>query len=159
MSVSSPEPATSGERPCRIFVINGIRPWRAAITLVINKAPGLKVCGTAADEDTALKRIARLRPCLVLTEILNPQGLGLIHELHRRHTHLPVLVLSFRSEEIYALPALAAGACGYLMKGMPGAQVVAGIRRALAGEQVLSPALSHNGATITGDRGATQHLA
>jgi DNA-binding NarL/FixJ family response regulator len=80
-----------------------------------------------------------LKPDLVVTEILRAQDLGFIRNLHQRHPGLPILVFSFRDEGWYAPLALAAGADGYLMKGVSVAELVEGIRRILLGRMVLSP--------------------
>lgn len=83
--------------------------------------------------------MSRLRPDPVLSEILRPQDLGFVHELHRRHPRLPILAFSFRDEEAYAAQAVEVGARGYLMKGVRGNVLVAGIRKVLKGGLALSP--------------------
>jgi DNA-binding NarL/FixJ family response regulator len=97
------------------------------------------VCGEALGEQAGLAMVGRLRPSLLLTEIVRAQDLGFIREVHRQHRRLPILVLSFRDEEAYAPLALQAGARGYLMKGVDGDTLVKGIRKALNGQMVLSP--------------------
>jgi DNA-binding NarL/FixJ family response regulator len=126
----------------RVLVVNGVTVWREAITNRINRCPDLQICGAVQDERAAYEKVSRLRPSLVLTEILRPQDLGFIRELHRRRPRLPILVFSFRDEEAYAPRALEAGARGYLMKTVDGDTLVAGIRRALNGWVVLSPAMA-----------------
>jgi len=126
----------------RIFIVNGVSIWREALLNAINRAPDLEVCGLAFDELSAYEQVSRLRPHLILTEILRPQDLGFIRELHRRHPRLPILAFSFRDEEAYAPRALEAGACGYLMKDAGGDTLLAGIRKALKGRRVLSPVMA-----------------
>ncbi|HEX5398927.1 MAG TPA: response regulator transcription factor [Verrucomicrobiae bacterium] len=129
-------------RPRRILLVNGITNWRAAVRARIDQSPDLEVCGEAAGEREGLAQADRLHPSLVLTEIMRPQNVGFIQELHRRHRGLPILAFSFRDEEVYAPLALEAGARGYLMKNINGDTLVAGIRKALDGRVVLSPAMS-----------------
>jgi len=122
--------------------VNGVGLVRVGITSWINACPDLCVCGEAHDERTALERVRSLRPSLVLTEILRPQDLGFIRELHLRHPRLPILAFSYRDEEMYAPRALEAGAHGYLMKGVNGDTLVAGIRKVLKGRVALSPVMA-----------------
>lgn len=126
----------------RILIVNGVTVWREALTNRINRSPGLSVCGEAFDEKTAYEKISLLRPHLVISEILRPQNLGFIRDLHRRHPRLAILALSMRDEEAYAPRALEAGARGYLMKGVDGDTLVAGIRKVLNGRRVLCPAMA-----------------
>ena len=126
----------------RILIVNGVTAWREVIASRIKGCPDLKVCGEALGEEAAFERVSTLRPSLVLTEIMRPQDLGFIRELHHRHPRLPILAFSFRDEEAYAPLALEAGARGYLMKDVDGHTLVAGIRKALNGRVALSPIMA-----------------
>jgi two-component system, NarL family, invasion response regulator UvrY len=108
----------------------------------INRFSDLRVCGKALGEKAAAACVNKLRPSLVLTEIMRPETFGFINELHRCHPRMPILVFSGRDEEVYARRALEVGACGYLMKGVDGDTLVAGIRDALKGRVVLSRAMA-----------------
>jgi len=123
----------------RIFVVDDQPLMRIAVTDWINRTDDLELCGEADSTEQALKVLERVRPNLVLTEIVQPQDFSFIRSLHRRHHRLPILVFSFRDEGWYAPRALAAGACGYLMKNVGGAGLLAGIHDALNGHLVISP--------------------
>jgi DNA-binding NarL/FixJ family response regulator len=110
-----------------------------AVAEWLKQTPDLTLCGEADSALTALQAVVRLKPDIVVTEILRQQDLGFIHSLHEQHPRLPILVFSFRDETWYAPLALAAGADGYLMKGVSVAQLAEGIRRTLEGRVVLSP--------------------
>ena len=141
MKATAKTPARRGRgtAPQRVLIVNGTRAWCDAVSRRINGYHGLQVCGEALGEQAGLEMVRRLRPNLVLTEIVRAHDLGFIREVHRRHRHLPILVLSFRDEEAYAPLALQAGARGYLMKGVDGGTLVKGVRNALSGRMVLSP--------------------
>jgi DNA-binding NarL/FixJ family response regulator len=55
---------------------------------------------------------------------------------------LKILILSAHEDEDYVREALAAGACGYLLKTTPGGELAEGVRAVVAGSTVLSPAVS-----------------
>lgn len=131
-----------GGRRRGVLIVDSMTAVRVAVGNWINRFPDLQVCGHALGKKTAFEKINELRPGLVLTEVLRPRNLGFVRELHRRHPHLPILVFSNQAEEIYASRALAAGARGYLMKGVDGETLVAGIRSALKGRVVLSHAMA-----------------
>ena len=116
--------------------------WREALSSRINRSSGLKVCGEAIGEAVAFEMVRRLRPNPVLTEIMRPQDLGFVRELHQHNPLLPILVFSFRDEEAYAPKVLDAGARGYLAKGVDGDTLVAGIRKVLNERMVLSPGMA-----------------
>jgi DNA-binding NarL/FixJ family response regulator len=132
-SVACAGRARTRSRPrCRrIFVVERNLLMRTAIASWVNRFPDLRICGQAATRHGAEKAIAQLHPDLVVTEILRKQDVGFIRSLHRRHPRLPTLVFSIQDEARYATRALAAGACGYLVKGVDGPGLVNGIRAAL----------------------------
>jgi DNA-binding NarL/FixJ family response regulator len=141
MNATAQTPAATGRGRTRqrVLIVNGTKGWCDAMSSRINRYPGLQVCGEALGERAGLEMVRRLRPNLLLTEIVRAQDLGFIRGAHRRHRRLPILVFSFRDEEAYAPLALQAGARGYLMKGVAGGAFLAGIREALSGRRVLSP--------------------
>jgi two-component system, NarL family, invasion response regulator UvrY len=69
-------------------------------------------------------------------------GLEVLKELRRLRPKLPVLVLSVYPEEQFAVRALRAGAAGYLTKRTAAADIVAAVRKVLAGGRYVSPALA-----------------
>jgi DNA-binding NarL/FixJ family response regulator len=126
-------------RPKRVFLVDQFPLIRLAVAECFKQTPDLTLCGEADSALTALQAVLQLKPDIVVTEILRQQDLGFIRSLHEQHPRLPILVFSFREENWYAPLALAAGADGYLMKGVSVAQLAEGIRRTLAGRLVLSP--------------------
>ena len=129
------------KKPRRVFVVDRFPIVRMAVTEWLKQTTDLIVCGEADSPASALQAIPDLKPDIVVTEILRAQDLGFIQNLHQQHPGLPILVFSFRDEGWYAPLALAAGAHGYLMKGASIAGLVEGIRQALAGRRVVSPAM------------------
>lgn len=81
---------------------------------------------------------------LLLLDIGLPDmnGIELLKQAKRRQPQTPVLVFSMYAEDDYAMPALEAGAAGYLQKDSAPEEILAAIRRASAGERYVSPALA-----------------
>jgi DNA-binding NarL/FixJ family response regulator len=123
----------------RVFLVDQFSIVRLTVAEWLNRTPDLIVCGSTDNATKALKEIRRLKPDIVVTEILSQQDFKFIRTLHRLHPCLPLLVFSFRDEAWYAPRALEAGADGYLLKGVSVDGLVDGIRRILEGRVVLSP--------------------
>ena len=104
---------------------------RRAAANWINHCPGLEVCGMAGGMAQGFQAVKRLRPDLVVSEIMRPQDLGFIRELHRRHPRMLILIFSIQDEGDFAGQARQAGACAYLMKEAGGSELVRTIRAVL----------------------------
>jgi len=111
---------------------------------MINRQPGMMVCGQVADAAAAMRAVAELEPDLVLVDISleGGNGIDLIKNLKAKDEELPILVISMHDESIYAERALRAGALGYVMKNQPSRVVKAAISKALNGEIFLSDKMS-----------------
>jgi DNA-binding NarL/FixJ family response regulator len=111
---------------------------------MIDRNPGLVVCGEAPGADEAMLAIAELKPDLVLADISlgGTSGLDLVKLIKDQYDDLPVLVVSMHDESLYAERALRAGALGYLMKHEPAKTVLAAIAKVLVGEIYLSEKMS-----------------
>lgn len=114
--------------------------FREGLRQLIDREPDLSVCGDAADAETALDEIRRLKPDLVIIDITlgRTNGIDLIKDVKTEHEELPVLVVSMHDESLYAERALRAGAMGYVMKQEPGKTVKTAIRKVLGGDMHLS---------------------
>ena len=104
---------------------------RDAAARWINHCPGLEVCGIVSGTVQAFHAVKRLQPDIVVSEIMQPQSLGFIRELHRRQPGLPILVFSIQDESLYGAQARKAGAADYLMKDAGGINLVEHIRSVL----------------------------
>ncbi|HEX4440621.1 MAG TPA: response regulator transcription factor [Thermoanaerobaculia bacterium] len=82
---------------------------------------------TAADGEEALERFEQGAFALVVTDLAMPRrdGLGLVRELRRRSTSVPILVLTVRGEEQEKVRLLDAGADDYVTKPFGVAELVA----------------------------------
>ncbi|WP_328536580.1 response regulator transcription factor [Streptomyces sp. NBC_00344] len=107
-------------------------------------APGFGVLGEAADGVQAVELAERLDPDVVLMDLRMPGGGGVaaIAELTRRGARAKVLVLTTYDTDSDTLPAIEAGATGYLLKDAPRDELFAAVRAAAAGRTVLSPAIA-----------------
>ncbi|MFF5936797.1 response regulator [Streptomyces sp. NPDC012508] len=105
---------------------------------------GFDVLGEAADGVEAVELALRLDPDVVLMDLRMPGGSGVdaIAELTRRGARSRVLVLTTYDTDTDTLPAIEAGATGYLLKDAPRDELFAAVRAAAEGRTVLSPAVA-----------------
>ena len=106
--------------------------------------PDFEVLGEAADGAEALDLAESLRPDVVLMDLRMPgvDGVTAIRQLAERANPARVLVLTTYETDADVLPALAAGATGYLLKDSPRAELFRAIRAVHRGESVLAPSVA-----------------
>ena len=136
-------PATGTRRDeskAKILLVDDHALVRLGIAQLIRQQPDLTVCAQAEDAPEAMEAIATASPDLAVVDLTlkSTDGLELVKNIRARYPRLPVLVLSVHSEALYAELSLRAGAKGYLMKNEPLDQILAAIRRVLAGGVYVS---------------------
>ncbi|MFF4092809.1 response regulator [Streptomyces sp. NPDC001834] len=111
---------------------------------MFESAPGFRVLGEASDGVAGVDLVARLDPDVVLMDLRMPGGGGVaaIAELTRRGARARVLVLTTYDTDSDTLPAIEAGATGYLLKDAPRDELFHAVRAAADGRTVLSPAVA-----------------
>jgi two-component system, NarL family, invasion response regulator UvrY len=114
---------------------------RFGLTCRVSGSPDMIVCGEAADGHTVLEMVRQREWSLVMLDISMPgrSGLELIKLIKAERPRLPILVFSAQREELYAVRAIRAGASGYLSHTAQAEQVLAAMRRVLAGRLFVSP--------------------
>ena len=124
----------------RVFIVDDHPLVREGLTNLVNGQNDLIVCGEAKDSAEAVEGIAKERPDVAVIDIslTNESGLELIKNLVRQFPRVAVVVLSMHDEALYAERALRAGARGYVMKHETSKNVLASIRRVLAGGVYVS---------------------
>jgi DNA-binding NarL/FixJ family response regulator len=128
----------------RIFLVDDHAMFRDGLRQLIDREPDLTVCGDAAEADSALQEIRKLKPDLVVVDITlgGTSGIDLIKAIKNENEDFPVLVVSMHDESLYAERALRAGAMGYVMKQEPAKTVKTAIRKVLGGDMHLSEKMS-----------------
>ncbi|HEV2318838.1 MAG TPA: response regulator transcription factor, partial [Verrucomicrobiae bacterium] len=98
----------------RIFLVDDHAMFREGLRQLIDREPDLAVCGDAAEAESALSEIRKLKPDLVVVDITlgGTSGIDLIKAIKNESEDYPVLVVSMHDESLYAERALRAGAMG-----------------------------------------------
>jgi DNA-binding NarL/FixJ family response regulator len=106
--------------------------------------PQFAVLGEAATGAEALTVAEAVHPDVILMDLRMPQmsGVTAIAALRQRGITARVLVLTTYDTDSDVLPAIEAGATGYLLKDAPRDELVRAVRAAARGEAVLSPSVA-----------------
>lgn len=127
--------------PIRVLVVDDHPVVRQGLRSFLASRAGIEVVGEAADGAAAVEEAARLRPHVVLLDLAMPGGGGLaaIGPIRRGGAGPAVLVLTSFAGEDQVVPAVQAGASGYLLKDVSPADLEAAIRTLHAGGSLLDP--------------------
>ncbi len=130
----------------RVLLVDDHPIVRGGVRAVLDTDPGLTVVGEAGTGEQALTLAIELRPEVILMDLRLGAGIDGA-ETTRRLQSLPapprVLVLTTYDSDADILPAIEAGATGYLLKDAEPAQLLAAVRGAARGETVLAPTVAN----------------
>jgi DNA-binding NarL/FixJ family response regulator len=130
--------------PLRLVVVDDHPVVRDGLRGMLGTQPDLDVVGEAASGTEALTVVAAARPDVVLTDLRMPAPSGgtLIRLLIERVPTTQILVLTTHDTDSDVLPAIEAGAIGYLLKDAPREELFRAVRAAARGETVLAPSVA-----------------
>ena len=132
----------SREHPT-VIVVDDQELFRNGIIQVLEER-GIHVVGEAGLAADAITQACDLHPDVVLMD-LNMPGMSGVEATQRLTAAAPfvhVLVLTVAADDRHVMDALLAGACGYILKETPIAQIVDAIRAAARGESAISPRIA-----------------
>jgi two-component system, NarL family, invasion response regulator UvrY len=117
---------------------------REGLKQIVAEESDMQVSGEAANADDVSKIITAANFDIAIIDINMPgkSGLDLLKDLKVQFPKLPVLILSMYSEEQYGIRALKAGASGYLKKASAPNELVAAIKKIVAGGKYISQTLA-----------------
>jgi len=128
----------------RILIVDDHAVVRGGLRQFLANTDDLEIAAEAETGSDALALIPDGDWDLVLLDMSLPDinGLEVLKRIKRMCPNLPVLIFSMFSEAEFAIPALDAGASGYLNKDSPPYQILAAIRTIVDGACYVSPSLA-----------------
>ncbi|MFD9895787.1 response regulator [Amycolatopsis sp. NPDC059027] len=135
---------TGTEGPVTLLIVDDHPVVRDGLASMFARDPEFAVLGAAADGAEAVRLAKELAPDVVLMDLRMPgmDGLAAITELARQGVTARVLVLTTYDTDSHVLPAIEAGATGYLLKDAPRDELLRAVRSAARGDAVLSPSVA-----------------
>jgi NarL family two-component system response regulator LiaR len=143
----------------RVFIADDHAIVRKGIRALLATEPGVEVIGEAGEGNLAVEQVLALRPAVTLMDLVLPdiEGADAIARIRAVWPEARILVLTSFVTDEKVLPAIRAGARGYLLKDSSPEDLVRAIRQVDRGESPLDPsvagrvmsALSHPATTGT----------
>ncbi|MFJ1791938.1 response regulator [Kitasatospora griseola] len=132
----------AGGQPVTVFLLDDHEVVRRGVRDLLEAEPGIEVVGEAGTCARALARIPALRPTVALLDVRLPDGDGVTvcRELRDQLPELACLMLTSFDDDDALLDAIMAGAAGYVLKQVKGADLVAAVRTVASGQSMLDPA-------------------
>ncbi len=130
--------------PIRLLIVDDHPVVRDGLRGLFAGDAGFDVVGEASDGLEAVAACKRTRPDVVLMDLRMPRldGVAAIRKVRELHPTIHVLVLTTYDTDSDVLPAVEAGATGYLLKDAPRVELLRAVRAAARGEAVLSPSVA-----------------
>lgn len=125
----------------RIMIVDDHPIVRDGLAGIVAREPDLEIVAEASNGDEALALVERARPDVILMDLRMPgrDGVATIRTLHERGSTARILVLTTYDTDRDILAAIDAGAQGYVLKDVPGDDLLRAVRDVAAGRPVLPP--------------------
>lgn len=127
----------------RVMLVDDQQLVRAGLRMLCESDPDMQIVGEAADGAAAIRMAEQLRPDVVLMDLRMPgvDGTTATSRILAQRPSTRIVVLTTFDDDDHLYPALAAGACGFLVKDATPAELLDGVRRAAAGDSPFSQAV------------------
>jgi len=127
----------------RLLLVDDHSIVRCGIRSLIERNPGLEVCGEAATLSEAYEKVKRFIPDIVLLDIKLPDGDGAngCREIKKIQPGVKVIILTAYGEDAIVMEAIKAGIDGYLLKNIDSKTIVSAIQDVAKGISILDPTI------------------
>jgi NarL family two-component system response regulator LiaR len=128
----------------RVAIADDHAVVRQGLRTFLELQDGMDVVGEAADGEEAVALVERTAPDVVLLDLVMPRvdGLEAIRRIRERAPATRILVLTSFADDHTVLPAVRAGAAGYLLKDVQPPELAGAIRTVHSGEALLAPTVA-----------------
>jgi len=128
----------------RVFLLDDHEIVRRGVKELLEADGDLEVVGEAATAAEALARIPPTRPDVGVLDVRLPDGDGVqvCREIRSAHPEIQCLMLTSFADDEALFQAIMAGASGYVLKQIKGADVVEAVRAVASGRSLLDPSVT-----------------
>jgi two-component system, NarL family, response regulator LiaR len=130
----------SDTEPIRVMIVDDHDMVRSGLALFLEAFPDLELVGSVANGAEALELCARVRPAVVLMDLVMPEmdGIAATRAIRKTWPEVEVIALTSFGEKERVEQALQAGAIGYLLKNASIDELAGAIRAAHKGNPTLA---------------------
>ena len=135
--------ATALVATARVLVVDDQNLFRSGLVRLLEADSRVQVVGQAVDGLDAIKKVASLKPDVILMDLKMPNldGIEATRRVLAEHPQIKILILTTFETDSYVLQALRAGASGYVLKDAQIDSVVSSILAVISGERVMASAV------------------
>lgn len=132
---------SSDEKMIRVLIVDDHPMVRSGLKALLSAYDDLELAGEASNGVEAVRMCARLKPDVVLMDLVMPEmdGAAATQMIREQNPTIQVVVLTSFKEDELVQGALRAGAIGYLLKNVSADELASAIRAAHAGRPTLAP--------------------
>jgi DNA-binding NarL/FixJ family response regulator len=134
----------SSRKAVSLLLVDDQRLMRAGLRTLLELEPDLRVVAEAENGQQALEIYRQHAPDVVLMDIRMPvmDGVEATHRLRESDPDARIIILTTFDDDEYVFDALRAGALGYLLKDVSGAELAAAIRTVASGGALIEPSVA-----------------
>jgi NarL family two-component system response regulator LiaR len=127
--------------PIRVLIVDDHAVVREGLRAFLDLQEGITVVGEAGDGRQAIEQAQALTPDVILMDLVMPglDGVGAMRAVHELVPSSRVVVLTSFLDDERLMPALRAGAAGYLLKDVEPADLARAVRSACTDEAMIDP--------------------
>lgn len=127
-----------------VLIVDDHAVLRSGLRTLLEMQGDFKVIGEASNGEEALERVRELSPEIVILDLAMPgmDGLTTMRRMLRTYPQTRVLVVTQHSDRAYLLPALQAGASGYILKSSTIGEIVSALHSVYLGKVFLDPSVA-----------------
>lgn len=141
----------------RVLIVDDHPIFRDGLAGSVRREPDFEVVGVADSGESAVELAAAANPDVVLMDLNLPgmSGVEATRRIVAGGSAVAVLALTMVDDDDTVMAVVRAGACGYILKGSSGAEIVAATRTAASGGAVFGPGVA---AAVLGSAGGRRQI-
>lgn len=131
--------------PIKVFLLDDHEIVRRGLRELLEATGDMEVVGEASTAEEALRRVPAVQPDVAVLDVRLPDGDGVevCRDLRSRDPELKVLMLTSYADDEALFDSIMAGASGYVLKQIRGAELIDAITKVAAGQSLLDPSVTN----------------